>query len=79
MNKEATLQHRYTSLLETRIAQLEAIIESSAKRLDEVAVNKDNISMSNSKIDAKSTSSKANNNGLVEIINPNKSNPSREV
>lgn len=79
MNEEATLQHRYTSLLETRIAQLEAIIESSAKRLDEVTVNKDNISMSNSKIDAKSKSSKANNNGLVEIINPNKSNPTREV
>jgi len=79
VNEEATLQHRYTSLLETRIAQLEAIIESSAKRLDEVTVNKDNISMSNSKIDAKSKSSKANNNGLVEIINPNKSNPTREV
>ncbi|MCJ1252166.1 hypothetical protein MMC30_009405 [Trapelia coarctata] len=47
ISKEASLQHRYTELLEERIAQLEAVIQASSKSISKGTKEKaDNISKS---------------------------------
>lgn len=75
---EASLQHRYTSLLETRIAQLEAIIESSAKHLADMPADKDKKSTSNDKKD-KDDYNKGNNGNSVQVNRQNESNYIIEV
>ena len=41
MGKETVLQHRYTELLEKRIAQSEAIVEKPSKNVSQGTADKD--------------------------------------
>ncbi len=83
MNKEASLQDRYTSLLETRITQLEAVIEISVKRLHEAAADEDRLSTITDKKDDRKDDEKDDKKdderSKAEQDKTKKSSPNAEV
>lgn len=69
-----TLQHRYTELLEKRIAQLEAIIEASSKNIPNVTADKETEAASpaqngtDKETAAEGTGEKADDSSNIKVI-----------